>query len=94
MPYWRQGALVARDPRRAEPRRCGILAVVLEPCDQRAQCHRRASCRDRPVTYDPATYRDRNTVQRSFNRIEQWRTLVTRYDEHALVYRGGAPFSQ
>ena len=34
--------------------------------------------------------RGRNTVERFFNRIKQWRALATRYDKHALVYRGGA----
>lgn len=38
----------------------------------------------------PVTYKGRNTVERFFNRIRQWRGLATRYDKHALVYRGGA----
>lgn len=42
------------------------------------------------MTHDSVTYRGRNTVERFFNRIKQWRALATRYDKHALVYRGGA----
>ncbi|MCB7138167.1 IS5/IS1182 family transposase, partial [Cellulosimicrobium marinum] len=42
----------------------------------------------RPVTYDPVTYRGRNTVERFYNRIKQWRALATRYDKHAVIYRG------
>jgi transposase len=75
---------------RAELRRRGIVAVIPEPRDQQAHRRRRGSRGGRPVTYDPVAYRGRNTVERFFNRIKQWRALATRYDKHALVYRGGA----
>ena len=42
------------------------------------------------MTYDPVAYRGRNTVERFFNRIKQWRALATRYDKHAVIYRGAA----
>jgi putative transposase len=32
-------------------------------------------------------YRHRNVIERFFNR--NWRGLATRYDKHALTYRGG-----
>jgi transposase len=28
-------------------------------------------------------------VERAFNHLKNWRGLATRYDKHALVYRGG-----
>ena len=35
-------------------------------------------------------YKRRNVIERGFNLIKQWRGLATRYDEIAVVYRGGA----
>ena len=31
----------------------------------------------------------RNDVERAFNKLKNWRGLATRYDKHALIYRGG-----
>jgi transposase len=33
-------------------------------------------------------YRQRNVVERCFNRLKQWRDLATRYAKRATVYRG------
>ena len=33
--------------------------------------------------------RQRNTVERSFNRFKHWRGIATRYDKYALTYLGG-----
>jgi hypothetical protein len=33
--------------------------------------------------------KNRNVVERAFNQPKNWRRLATRYDKHALVYRGG-----
>ena len=41
------------------------------------------------MSYDVADYKNRNVVERFFNRMKNWRALATRYDKHALVYRGG-----
>jgi len=32
----------------------------------------------------------RNVVERAFNLLKQWRGLATRYDKHAVNYRGAA----
>ncbi|KON72916.1 hypothetical protein M768_20195 [Cellulosimicrobium cellulans F16] len=71
-------------------RRRGVVAVIPEPRDQQSHRRRRGSRDGRPATYDPLTCRGRYTVERFFDRIKQWRALATRYDKHALVYRGGA----
>ncbi len=73
---------------RAELRRRGIVAVIPEPRDQQAHRRRRGSRGGRPVTYDALAYKGRNTVERFFNRIKQWRGLATRYDKLAVIYRG------
>ena len=31
----------------------------------------------------------RNTVERGFNRLKQWRGVAARYDKYALTYLGG-----
>jgi transposase len=36
-----------------------------------------------------AEYRGRNVIERGINLIKQWRALASRYDKHALTYRGG-----
>jgi transposase len=33
-------------------------------------------------------YKQRNVIERAFNRLEQWRGIATRYDKHALAYGG------
>jgi transposase len=34
-------------------------------------------------------YCGRNVIERAFNGFKHWRGLATRYDKHAIVYRGG-----
>lgn len=75
---------------RAELRRRGIVAVIPEPRDQQGHRKRRGSDGGRPVSYDADAYKGRNVVERSFNALKQWRGLATRYDKHALNYRGAA----
>lgn len=75
---------------RSELRRRGIVAVIPEPRGQRGHRRRRGSRGGRPVTYDADAYKGRNVVERSFNALKHWRGLATRYDELAIVYRGGA----
>jgi transposase len=70
-------------------RRRGIKAVIPEPDDQARHRKRRGSRGGRPVSYDRPEYTGRNVVERGFNVVKQWRALATRYDKHALTYRGG-----
>lgn len=71
--------------------RCrGIAAVIPEPSDQIGHRKRRGSRGGRPPVFDVADYKARNVVERGFNSIKQWRGLATRYDKHAIIYRGAA----
>jgi len=70
-------------------RRRGIKAVIPQPADQAGHRKRKGSRGGRPVSYDPVEYAGRNVVERGFNVLKQWRALATRYDKHALTYRGG-----
>ena len=74
---------------RALLRSRGITAVIPEPADQAGHRRRRGSHGGRPVSYDAQDYKQRNVVERFFNRLKNWRALATRYDKHALTYRGG-----
>ena len=74
---------------RAMLRRRGIVAVIPEPADQAGHRKRRGSSGGRPVGYDVEDYKARNVVERFFNRMKNWRGLASRYDKHAVVYRGG-----
>jgi transposase len=69
-------------------RRRGIRAVIPEPDDQKAHRTRRGARGGRPVSYDRNAYRGRNVIERAFNTVKHWRGLATRYDKHAVVYRG------
>lgn len=68
----------------------GIEAVISEPFDQKANRKRRGQAGGRPPAFNADTYKKRNTIERGFNVLKQWRGLATRYDKLALTYRGGA----
>jgi transposase len=70
-------------------RRRGITAVIPERADQAGHRKLRGSAGGRPVSYDREDYKGRNVVERFFNRMKHWRGLASRYDQNALVYRGG-----
>ena len=66
-----------------------IPHVIAEPDDQKANRKRKGSKGGRPIPFDLLTYKERNQVERCFNRIKQWRGLATRTDKHAHNYVGG-----
>ncbi len=74
---------------RAHLRSRGITAVIPEPADQIGHRKNKGSRGGRPVSFDASDYKNRNVVERAFNHFKNWRGLATRYDKHALVYRGG-----
>jgi transposase len=74
---------------RAYLRTRGITAVIPEPSDQIRNRKKRGSGGGRPVALDTEDYKNRNVVERAFNHLKNWRGIATRYDKHALIYRGG-----
>jgi transposase len=48
-----------------------------------------ASRSSRPAAFDPERYRQRNTVERRFQKIKTWRGLATRYDKSPESYEAG-----
>lgn len=72
---------------RAHLRGRGITAVIPEPSDQQGHRKRRGARGGRPPAFDAADYKHRNTIERRFCHLKQWRGLATRYDKHATTYR-------
>ena len=72
---------------RRELRGRGIKAVIPVKDNHIAVLKRRDSKGKRPPGFDPEIYKERNVVERSFNRAKQWRGLATRYDKLAITYR-------
>ncbi|MFC6137819.1 IS5 family transposase [Streptomyces spororaveus] len=68
-------------------RRRGIRAVIPQPSDQVGHRLRRGSAGGRPPTFDAASYKQRNAVERCINRLKQWRGLAMRTDKLAVAYQ-------
>jgi transposase len=65
-----------------------IRATIPEPADQVRGRLRRGRRGGRPPAFDPGAYKQRNTVERAFCRLRQYRAVATRYDKRDFVYRG------
>lgn len=63
--------------------------TIPERSDQVQRRKAKGSAGGRPPKFDPDLYRKRNTVERGFNRLKQWRGIATRYDKYATTYLGG-----
>jgi transposase len=64
-----------------------IKATIPERRDQQKHRADKGSRGGRPPSFDPEHYRDRNVVERCFNRLKQFRGLATRYAKRAAYYR-------
>ena len=66
-----------------------IKHTIPERADQIKHRKAKGSAGGRPPAFDPEHYALRNTVERGFNRLKQWRAIACRYDKYALTYLGG-----
>ncbi|GII06077.1 IS5 family transposase [Planobispora takensis] len=66
-----------------------IKAVIPEKKDQAANRRKKGSRGGRPVGYASDLYKERNTVERCFQKIKTWRGLATRYDKAPESYEAG-----
>jgi transposase len=74
---------------RAALRAKRIPHTIPERSDQIARRKAKGSAGGRPPAFDTEIYKDRNTVERGFGRLKQWRAIATRYDKYATTYLGG-----
>jgi transposase len=72
---------------RAALRARKIVAVIPERSDQKANRINKKAAGGRPPNFDADRYRDRNQVERGFNRRKHWRGLATRYDKRIDSYQ-------
>ncbi|MFB7978477.1 transposase [Streptomyces vinaceus] len=70
-------------------RRHGIRAVIPQPAGQAASPKRLGRFGGRPPSFDREAYKQRNTVERRINKLNEWRGLATRYDKPATIYLAG-----
>jgi transposase len=68
-------------------RRRGIRHAIPERRDQVARPAAKGSRGGRPADFDRTAYKQRNVVERCFNRLKQWRDVATRYAKRAAIYR-------
>lgn len=64
-----------------------IKTVIPQKKNEIAARKKRGSAGGRPSALNAEAYKGRNVVERSFNRVKQWRGLATRYDKLATTYR-------
>ena len=74
---------------RCELRSRRIKHTIPERSDQIERRRAKGPDGGRPPAFDAGLYALRNTVERGFNRLKQWRGIATRYDKYALTYLGG-----
>jgi transposase len=72
---------------RAWLRRRGIAAVIPVKEDQKKHRRGRGRAGGRPPAFDAARYKQRNTVERCFNKLKQFRAVATRYDKRDFMYQ-------
>jgi len=73
---------------RAYLRRRGIQAVIPVKEDQKNNRRARGRTGGRPPAFDQLLYKERNTVERCFAKLRQFRAVATRYDKRQWIYQG------
>ena len=77
-------------PRPTAPTRAtrGIKAVIPVKEDQKNHRRNCGSQGGRPPAFDREQYKERNTVERCFSKLKQFRAVATRYDKRDYMYQG------
>jgi transposase len=73
---------------RSHLRRRGIKATIPEKGDQQAARTAKGSHGGRPPAFDTEEYKTRNTAERAFNKLKEFRAVATRTDKREFVYQG------
>ena len=67
----------------------GIKATIPDRDDQKRHRANRGRAGGRPTAFDQDLYKGRNVVERSFNRLKNWRGIAMRSDKTARNYQAG-----
>ena len=73
---------------RAHLRRRGIIATIPEKIDQQKTRAVKGSAGGRPPAFDPESYKQRNTVERTINKLKDFRAVAMRTDKREFIFRG------
>ena len=73
---------------RAHLRRRGIIATIPEKTDQQKARAAKGSAGGRPPAFDAESYKQRNTVERTINKLKDFRAVAMRTDKREFVYQG------
>jgi transposase len=73
---------------RAWLRQRGIKTVIPVKEDQKQHRRNRGRAGGRPPAFDAGWYTKRNTVERCFSKLKQFRAVATRYDKRERIYQG------
>lgn len=73
---------------RSHLRRRGIKATIPEKSNQQAARVAKGSHGGRPPAFDTEEYKIRNTAERAFNKLKDFRAVATRTDKREFIYQG------
>jgi transposase len=73
---------------RVHLRRRGIKATIPEKTDQQKSRLTKGSAGGRPPVFDGEFYQDRNTVERTINKLKDFRAVAMRTDKREFVFQG------
>ena len=62
-----------------------VILIFIQDRGAEAVIPPKSNRRD-PWQYDRELYRERNLIERAFNKLMQWRRLATRYDQRSLYF--------
>lgn len=69
-------------------RRRRIKATIPQRSDQQKARAAKGSTGGRPPAFDPEAYKQRNTTERTINRLKAFRAVAMRTDKREFVYNG------